>query len=122
MPNLYSGRIARAMCWPLFVSCLGLLSACSTEDPQSELAVTRAALISDQLHEGGTAGFFWLPPIVPRPAPFGEVVVDADPTVRIDRINPTTGATLATVATFTRQRQGGNEWVRLKQQGQPCDP
>ena len=56
-------------------------------------------LIMDQLHNGGTEGFLFLPPMVPRPAQFGDVVPDLPVTVRIDELDGQ-GGTLRTVATF----------------------
>ena len=101
--------------------CIALGAGCASEEPLAELGQTQGALISDQLHAGSTNGFFWLSPVVPRPAPFGDIIADANPTVRIDRINPTTGASLETIATFTREKPAHGEWVRLKLRGQPCD-
>src|SRR4051812_11045128 len=83
---------------PLLLLAVG----CSTSDSSTPERATRAtqAVISDALHGPGTAGFIFLPPMVPRPASFGDFVPTANPTVRIDQLNPD-GTTFLTLATFT---------------------
>jgi hypothetical protein len=39
--------------------------ACSVNAPSEEVATTRSALISDAVHDQGTPGFYFLPPMVP---------------------------------------------------------
>lgn len=71
--------------------------------PES-VAPRREALISDQGHDtAGTQGFFFLAPVVPDPPRTFTGVFEPglDPVVRIDRIDPVTGATIIAVATLT---------------------
>jgi hypothetical protein len=75
-----------------------LLTACAGEP--DTVATDEAALISDQAHNGGTRGFYFLSPTVPGPNPVGPFESRVAPVVRIDRIDPLTGARLATVAIF----------------------
>ncbi len=106
----------------LYVSAAALaLAGVGCTDAGGAAASSPAPEISDQLHSGGTQGFFWLPSIVPNPAPYGENEPAADPTVRIDEIDPATGATIRTVATFTRASGPSGERTRIKLRGHPCD-
>ncbi len=98
MPNRRPRRpTLAALCVPLMIAV-----GCSSTDTPGGDGTHRAAqaVISDQLHNGGTAGFLFLPPMVPRPAQFGDFVPSVEPTVRIDEINAA-GTTLRTLATFT---------------------
>ncbi len=83
------------------LSGLGTLAGCvdGGEDPAAEVD----SLVSDQFHNGGTKGFFFLPPMVNDiPRQFtGVFEADLAPTVRVDRIDPKTAKTLSTVATMT---------------------
>lgn len=73
-----------------------LLAACAADEP---LGTDEEALISDQFHNGGTPGFYFLQPVSPAPwwGPFAHQLA---PEVKIDRIDPATGNTLAHVVTF----------------------
>jgi TolB protein len=104
-----------------FFAILGLVAAFAGCSENAPTATLRQPLISDELHAGGTTGFLFLPPMVPRPAPFGDVVVDANPTVRVDHIDPSTGAVIRTIATFTRDSGPVRERVRLKLRDHACD-
>lgn len=44
--------------------------------------------IVDQLHDNGVTGFFGLPPVVPRPAPYGDVIPTATPADRPSALSP----------------------------------
>jgi hypothetical protein len=91
--------ITRAvLCAPLL-----LAAGCSSDNATGDPSTRRAAqsLISDELHNGGTAGFLFLSPMVPRPAQFGDTIPTVEPTVRIDQID-SRGRTRRTLATFTR--------------------
>ncbi len=80
----------------------------------------RQLAISDQLHNGGTAGFVFLPPMVPRPAYFGDFLPDLEPVVRVDEVRPD-GSTVRTLATFTRDSGPSRERIRVHRQGEACD-
>ncbi len=99
----------------LFVAAIAW-GACAPEDPSQ----TFAPIIVDAAR-GGSAGFWWLPPMVPRPAPNGDLIAEADPTVVVDELNPTSGAVLRTVATFTRTTGPSGERVRTHLRGAPGD-
>jgi hypothetical protein len=95
-----------------------LLAACVGADAP---APDTSRQILDELHDQGTVGFFWLPPVVPRPAPYGDIVPTASPTVRIDQIDPRTGAPIRFVARFTTTSGPVGERVRVKLRDRPCD-
>jgi len=80
-----------------------------------------APIIRDALHNGGTAGFFFLPPMVPRPAAFGDNVWGVEPVVRIDEVRPD-GTTIRTLASFTATTGPGRERLRWHERGRGCDP
>ncbi len=80
----------------------------------------RQLAISDELHNGGTRGFVFLPPMVPRPAYFGDFLPDLEPVVRIDEVRPD-GTTIRTLATFTRDSGPSRERIRVHRQGEACD-
>lgn len=79
-----------------------------------------AAIISDALHTGGTAGFFFLPPMVPRPASMGDNVWGLEPVVRIDEVRPD-GTTVRTLASFTATTGPEGEHLRRHERGRDCD-
>jgi hypothetical protein len=66
------------------------------------LGTSRGALISDQVHDSGTTGFFFMPPMVPKPAINGLVDADLAPTVTINQIDPSDSHVIRNVATFTK--------------------
>ncbi|HEU4411260.1 MAG TPA: hypothetical protein VFS43_38770 [Polyangiaceae bacterium] len=112
---------------PWFV-CLGpalLLSACAAPpgapDGAGPTGSAARALISDEVHGDGTEGFIFLPPMVPKPALCGSLVPTLQPTVRIDEINPATGAPVRHIATYTRDGGPLGEKVRVKLTGDPPD-
>lgn len=106
----------------LLVALLGAILGCSDGEIPSSVLPARGMQIVDQLHDHGTEGFFWLPPMVRvHPVPYGDSVPEADPIVRVDQINPATGATIRTVSTFTRTSGPVSERVRIKYRGRPCD-
>jgi hypothetical protein len=104
------------------LACLVALSVAACADGPSAVGARHEAVISDQLHGGGSAGFFWLPPMVPNtPGPdAGPVVADLEPTVRIDELDGH-GGTLRTLATFTRTTGPQHERIRLHREGAPPD-
>jgi len=97
----------------LIVACLGLLAATGCQQVGPEPAPSRSggALISDAAHGGGTAGFYWLPPMVAAPQVSGAFVAGLKPVVRIDELD----AGLAfrrTLVTYTTTSGAGPEVVR----------
>ncbi len=100
---------------------LGLVVA-SCADPGNAPARATSRLISDQLHNEGTRGFFFLPPMVPRPPAGGDNVWGVAPIVQIDEIDATaTGRTVRTLAAFTATSGPNRERVRTHERGRPCD-
>ncbi|HVV86772.1 MAG TPA: hypothetical protein VHE35_27125 [Kofleriaceae bacterium] len=77
---------------------MGFAGACSSEPV---VDTDRSALISDQAHDQGTHGFFFLAPTVAvSPHNGGPFAARVSPVVSIDRINPASGATLQHIVTF----------------------
>ncbi|MBP6831165.1 MAG: hypothetical protein KA978_10300 [Deltaproteobacteria bacterium] len=94
--------------------------SCAAPAVDTSTSVVQRA-ISDELHSEGTAGFLFLPPMVPRPARLGDFVAAAAPVVRIDEITPS-GVTRRTLATFTTTTGPSRERLRVHFAGTPCDP
>jgi hypothetical protein len=122
-PHLVSGaRGQLRVVVPLGLAALLGAAAC-TDSPES-LDQQRQAALSDAVHgpeAGRVAGFYFLPPVVPRPALRGAFVPEVSPTVQIDRIDPATGATLRAIATFTRTRDHDGAAIRVRRQGERCE-
>lgn len=98
------------------------LAAAGCTDPGSSHSNAFNPLISDQLHNGGTRGFFFLPPMVPRPGIEGENVWGVAPVVQIDEIDSTVrGRTVRTLAAFTATSGPRREHVRTHHRGHACD-
>src|SRR4051794_33115253 len=72
------------------------------EELEGLVAHQSQAMISDPVHSGGSAGFYFLPPLVDQPPFHGVFDPSLSPVVQIDRINPASGQVLRPVATFTR--------------------
>ena len=111
---LRSGRVLRfatALAPLALAGCVGVVDA----PPRAP-----AALISDALHNGGTPGFVFLPPMVPRPGSLGDNVWGVDPVVRIDQVRHD-GTTLRTLASFTATTGPGRERLRIHERGRECD-
>lgn len=70
-----------------------VLAACRSE-PSEARGVARSAAISDQVHGGGTPGFFFLPPLVKATA-YGTFASGLSPEVTIEELPPGTRGTLA---------------------------
>lgn len=100
------------------VVALGALAVTACSD-EVEVSTVELPAISDQLHNNGTNGFFFLPPVVPRPGHFGDFVPSATPTVKIDRIDPTTTAVLQSIATYTMTSGPFDEHVRAHPRNAP---
>ena len=69
------------------------LSACAADAPS--LGSYAGAVISDAVHDSGTAGFYWLPPMVAAPSPTGMFEPAAAPTVEV--IRPDTNTVVRTL-------------------------
>jgi len=104
-----------AICVPLL-----LAVGCSSTDTPGGDGTHRAAqaVISDQLHNGGTPGFFFLPPMVPRPAHYGDFLPTANPTVRIDELDAQ-DRVRRTLATFTTTSPRSQERIQIVTERRP---
>jgi hypothetical protein len=92
---------------------LGGWSCQSSEATTEQTRLIQSALISDQTHNGGTLGFFFLPPMVNAPDLSGfQIDGSLSPEVKIDEIDPTSGQVLRTVAAFTTTTGPGSETIR----------
>lgn len=78
----------------------------------TRVASTRAAAISDQAHNNGTQGFFFLAPLVAQPTLTDTFESRLPAIVRIDQIDPVSSDTVRMVATFTTDYGAGSETVR----------
>ena len=89
---------------------IGMVVWTGCMNPSTDTTQTASEpLIVDRSQTGGTKlGFYFLPPISwSVPAHFGGVFdPELSPTVRIDQIDPTSGSTLANVATLTGDAHG----------------
>ncbi|MFO0652611.1 MAG: hypothetical protein U0326_40725 [Polyangiales bacterium] len=97
-----------------------VLAGCTDAGNAPAPTPARGNLIRDELHNGGTTGFLFLPPMVPRPAHVGDFVPSVAPTVRIDEIT-STGATVRTLATFTATTGPDRERLRTHFEDRDCD-
>jgi hypothetical protein len=104
-----------AICVPLL-----LAVGCSSTDTPGGDGTRRAAqaVISDQLHNGGTAGFLFLPPMVPLPAQYGDTIPTVEPTVRIDELDAQ-GRVRRTLATFTTRSRRREERIEVITERRP---
>lgn len=102
-----AGRAFRGLRLPGISLLLGIAVACAPDSPTAPLRPQPSALVSDGTTPGGSAAFFWLPPIAPadRTAPAGDFDADAMPSVRICRL--VNDACAEEVATFPFSAQGG---------------
>ncbi len=96
----------------LAAACAPLVLAGCTGDSGGAASRARDNTISDQLHNAGTTGFIFLPPMVPQPAVVGGIVYNATPTVRVDEVT-TAGVTIRTLATFTTTTGPEHERIRI---------
>src|SRR4051794_35239090 len=94
-----------------------LAAACTSPDAArgNAAGISGGALISDQLHSGGTNGFVFLPPMVPTAGGSGVLVPHVPATVRIDELQA--GGTFRTLATFTATTGPEKEHVRFHGKG-----
>ena len=91
-----------------------LLASCGSED---DVAQQRLAVISDQVHSGGTHGFFFLPPLVPQPTVSGTFDATRSPVVAIKELDAS-GGTARILAVFTTSGGPGSEPVQVDVMGQ----
>ena len=86
---------------PLLLAIAGALtvSGCRGASTPEPRALERA-VISDAAHAPGNPGFSFLPPMVPQPHAAGTFQRGLSPVVRIDEIDPGSGAALRNVVTF----------------------
>jgi len=99
---------------------LSLAIAGCTFEPEP-VATERGAIISDQLHNGGTEGFLFLPPMVPRPAQLGDVVPELPVRVEVDEVDAL-GNPKRHITTFTTDAAKPKERVRFKAKDAPLGP
>jgi hypothetical protein len=120
--HLQSARTLPVIVVPLSLAVLLGAAGC-TDSPES-LDQQGQAVISDAVHgpeASRVAGFYFLPPVVQRPALRGAFVPEVSPTVQIDRIDPATGATLRAIATFTRAGDHDGAAIRVRRQSERCE-
>jgi hypothetical protein len=113
-------RYGRALCLvSAFLSNLPIgCNAWSESDSSPEpKAKTTPGLISDETQHQGVPGFVFLPPIVPPPASYGDVVLDLPVSVRIDELNAA-GAVVRTLSTFTATSGPKGERLRTHLQSE----
>ncbi len=78
-------------------------------------------LIMDELHNGGTEGFLFLPPMVPKPGAIGEIVPFLPIEVAVDELGDD-GSVVATVATFTTDAREKDDRVMFHvEKGRPAE-
>lgn len=92
-----------------------------TDPAQGPQEPARRPLIMDQLHNGGTEGFLFLPPMVPRPASLGDNLPELPVTVRVDEMGDD-GKIVRSLATFTTEGGPKRERLRFYTQGGRPDP
>src|SRR5262249_10867257 len=115
------GSSVRAMVTCLATGMLiGLLSSCDSGGPEGGAAMAVAQpgpspqTLSDQAHENGQKGFFWLPPLVAAPTLQGTFDPSQSPVVTITPLTP--GA--SPIATYTLSSGSGGETVHVDTVGQ----
>ncbi len=92
---------------------VGMAAAAGCMNPTTPTETASEPLVVNRsVSTGPTLGFYFLPPIAwTVPPHFGDVFdPDLDPTVRIDQVDPASGATIANVATLT----GDDHTVRVQ--------
>jgi len=72
---------------------------CGSSSSSATRAAASNALISDQAHNAGTPGFFFLPPMVAQPAYSGAFKAGLSPVVTIEELAPGSRGTIATFTT-----------------------
>ncbi len=99
---------------------LSLLSCASDEIPSAPTAVTHVPggpsyIISDGAHSGGTAGFYFLPPMVANPSTAGTFDASFLPytTVRVCELG-TAGCVVPAIASFTAGSGEASEVLRVE--------
>lgn len=87
------------------------MSACGSSENTTQTRVDASALISDQAHNGGTPGFFFLPPMV-RATTYGVYRPGLAPVVTIEELAPGTRGIIATFTTTS-----GTSGARVEDDG-----
>ena len=95
----------------LRVLALTVLAACA--DRETTIGVRASAVISDEAHNGGTAGFWFLPPLARPPSVSGVFDPGLSVVVRVSRLGAG-GVVLETVAEFSSAGGGGSETIRAE--------
>ena len=103
--------------WLCGAALLGLLGCQGADAPGTDSI--HGVLISDEVHGDGTRGFFFLPPLVPRPAHLGEEVTGLWPTVNIEQFDPSVGF-IQPIATFTQTDGPFGETLQRHLAGTPA--
>jgi uncharacterized protein YjdB len=88
-----------------------LLGACAYDPPTVPLDQAASFTISDAVHNGGTPGFYFLPPMVAAPMVTGEFDGALEPAVEVCEWNGAACGT--TIATFTMSTGPGSETIRM---------
>lgn len=112
---LYLGRMR--ISHPIASAIASVLVACGPAP--APIARGTSALISDELHNAGTQGFLFLPPMVPAPAVLGDVVSDVPVRITIVQLDAG-GKPTRTVRTFDAADPLSP--VRFKTEGTRLDP
>lgn len=102
---------------PIASAIASVLVACGPAP--APIARGTSALISDELHNAGTQGFLFLPPMVPAPAVLGDVVSDVPVRITIVQLDAG-GKPTRTVRTFDAADPLSP--VRFKTEGTRLDP
>src|SRR5215813_6745161 len=84
---------------------LGIVCTSCSSGSTKQRSVDQAE-ISDSVHNHGTPGMYWLPPLVAMPTFSGTFDPTLSPVFEIDRIDPATSHTLEVVTTMTTQGSG----------------
>ena len=92
----------------LRVLALTVLAACA--DRETTIGVRASAVISDEAHNGGTAGFWFLPPLARPPSVSGVFDPGLSVVVSVNRLGAS-GVVLETVAEFSSAGGGGSETI-----------
>ena len=116
MPNVRQTQLIRYLLVSSVVAALAV-GSCGSDDQRPSVDERGGTLIVDAVHNGGTKGFYFLPPLVALPRLSGIALDTAiAPTVLIEEIDPSTTEVLRTVATYTRTSGVGSEVVRVSPQ------
>ncbi|MBK6517306.1 MAG: thrombospondin type 3 repeat-containing protein [Polyangiaceae bacterium] len=107
--------MTRRLAAPLIA--LALLQGCVTDtsETDSNVASLEQAVISDAAHSDGTAGFYFLPPLVKAPVTTGTFDPSLQPTVVLDQVDAS-GETITTIKSYAFG--AGTDAVHVDLQGE----